>query len=127
MGNTSDGFALIPAPDEPATVGRHIPFPGHAIRRGASALVPGGFLGGYGRKGMGGIAAGPLHDLLSVLAPAVVGGAGAVVVGWLNARNGRKVKVKVGDFEAEAGSAAELEKGDPAGAEVSRQAAGREG
>ena len=105
-----DGFALIPAPDEPATAGRHIPFPGRAIRRGASAPMCGSFLGSYERKSMGGISAGPLHDLLSVLAPAVVGGAGAVVVGWLNSRSGRKVKMKVGDFEAEAGSVIELKK-----------------
>lgn len=104
-----DGLALIPAPDEPATAGRHIPFPGRAVLRGVSALMPGGFLGGYERKSMGGIVAGPLPDLLGVLAPAAIGGAAAIAVGWLNSRSGRKVKVKMGDLEAEAGSAAELE------------------
>ena len=109
MRNMPDGFALIPAPDEPATAGRHIPFPGRAALRGASALMPGGFLGGYERKSMGGIAAGPLPELLGVLAPAAITGVTAIAVNWLNARNGRKVKVKIGDLEAEAGSAAELE------------------
>lgn len=110
MRDTPDGFALIPAPDEPATAGRHIPFPGRAVLRGASARMRGGFLGGYERKGMGGIVAGPLPDLLGILAPAAIGGVAGVAAAWLNSRNGRKVKVKMGDLEAEAGSAAELEK-----------------
>ncbi len=105
-----DGFTLIPAPDEPATAGRHVPFPGRAVRRGASALMPGGFLGAYERKSMGGIFAGPLPEFLGAVAPAAIGGATAVAVVWLNARGGRKVKVKIGDLEAEAGSAVELEK-----------------
>lgn len=104
-----DGFALIPAPDEPATAGRHVPFPSRAVRQGASALMRGGLLGGYEQKSMGGILAGPLPEFLGALAPAAIGGATAVAVAWLNSRSGRKVKVKMGDFEAEAGSAAELE------------------
>src|ERR1035441_3374563 len=35
---------------------------------------------------------------------------GSILVGWLAARNGRKIRVKVGDIEAEAQTAEDLEK-----------------
>jgi hypothetical protein len=37
------------------------------------------------------------------------GGIGAVLVAWLNGRSGRKVRLKVGELEAEAPSVKELD------------------
>lgn len=114
MAGTPDGFTLIPAPDEPANAGRHIPLP---TSRAASALARGAALQGRRGTGMGGILggpfAGPLPEILGALLPYVTGAAGGaatVAVAWLNARGGRRVKVKDGDFEAEAGTVADLER-----------------
>lgn len=110
MGETPEGFTLIPASDEPDTAVRHIPLPGRGLLHGASALRRGGLFGGYERKSAGPLAGWELPGLVAALAPAVVGAASAAAVAWLNGRSGRRVKVKVGDLEAEAGSPAELEK-----------------
>ena len=108
-----DGLMLIPAPDEPAKSGRHIPLPSRRMnaaallaRRGIPGLA-GGFMGRSLSKGIGGISAGPLPDLMSILGPAMTAGAG-VAVGWLQGRAGRKVRLKVGDTEAEARTVDEL-------------------
>lgn len=110
MSETPEGFTLIPAPDEPDTAVRHIPLPGRGLLRGAAAMTGRGFPAGYERKSAGPLMGWELPALVTALAPAVVGAAGAAAVAWLNGRSGRRVKVKVDDLEAEAGSVAELEK-----------------
>jgi L-alanine-DL-glutamate epimerase-like enolase superfamily enzyme len=60
------------------------------------------------RKGMGGIFAGPLPDLVSLLAAPALAAAATAAVAWLQGRSGRKVRLKVGDTEAEARTVGEL-------------------
>ncbi len=51
-----------------------------------------------------------LNGFIAHLAPTVVPILGTVLGAWLNARYGRKVRVKIGDIEAEARTPEELER-----------------
>ena len=46
---------------------------------------------------------------VKTIAPSAISAASAVLVMWVQARNGRKVRVKIGDVEAEGRSVAEIE------------------
>lgn len=52
---------------------------------------------------------GPLGEFLFANSAALITGLVAVGVSWLNGRSGRKLRLKMGEIEAEAGSAKELE------------------
>lgn len=111
MSDALDGLTLIPAPDEPTTAGRHISLPGRRIMMGAAALARGaGFAGRIERKSMGGINAGPFLELAGQAITPLIAAAGGAAAMWLKGRADRRVKVKIGSFEAEAHSVAELEK-----------------
>ena len=53
---------------------------------------------------------GGLSGLLSIAIPATMPVVGTILGAWLTGRNGRKVRVKVGDIEIEAATAEEAER-----------------
>ncbi|MCR0985852.1 hypothetical protein [Roseomonas populi] len=110
MTEAPDGFALLPAPDQPAVAGRHIPSPHRGMAAGAAALLRGGRLAGIERKSMGGFNTGPLLGIAGQAITPLIAAAGGAAAVWLKGRADRRVKVKLGDFEAEARTPEELEK-----------------
>ena len=107
---TDATLTFVPAPEEVGVAERTVPIDAR-LGRDAGAFAPASRMGragalfgapiGRGRAGPGTIIAGPL-ELLSALGTPVVAAAGAAAVAWITARNGRKVKLKIGDTEAEA-------------------------
>jgi hypothetical protein len=63
----------------------------------------------FDMKASAGMSAG-LSGLLGIVLPAAMPVVGTIVGAWLTTRNGRKVRVKVGDIEVEAGTPEEVER-----------------
>ena len=96
-----DGLTLLPAADEPATLGRHVPLPSNTS--GAALLARRRFGGSPAHKGIVGLGLSIPPDFLTIAGSLGIGGTiGSIVVAWLNGRAGRKVRLKVGDTEVEA-------------------------
>ena len=111
-------LTLIPAPDDygdhegfhPLTYGRYEEYVS-GIRRLTDLWQSGGVESRHAsRLGQGGMSLEPIGDLV-IKCSAVIGPiVGTAIGAWLQARNGRKVRVKVGDIEVEAQSREGVEK-----------------
>jgi hypothetical protein len=63
----------------------------------------------FDMQAAGGVSGG-LSGLLGIVLPATMPVVGTIIGAWLTVRNGRKVRVKIGDVEVEAGTAEEVER-----------------